>query len=121
MCWQTIEYYLSDKKREDFAWGHRFGLDWENAQAESAPGKEAMRAYQKDVEQLLHRVLGGKTDQDLAAPETTPPLDRQDLPGQVALPDAPHPAAYRRHQPRLALQRLRCARVALSSGTRRTL
>jgi DinB family len=70
---ETIEYYLGDKKSEDFPWGHRFHLDWENAQAESAPGKEAMRAYQKDVEQLVHRVLDGKSDRDLAAPETAHP------------------------------------------------
>lgn len=70
---ETIEYYLSDKKSEEFAWGHRFGLDWENAQPGSAPGKEAMRVYQKDVKELLHRVLDGMTDRELATPETVHP------------------------------------------------
>jgi hypothetical protein len=69
---ETIEFYLADKS-EGFPWGHRFHLDWENAQAESVPNQEAMRAYQKDVEQLVHRVLGGKADQDLATAETIHP------------------------------------------------
>jgi hypothetical protein len=69
---ETVEFYLADKS-EGFPWGHRFGLDWENAQAEPVPDKGAMRAYQKDVEQLLHQVLGNKTDQDLMASETVHP------------------------------------------------
>jgi hypothetical protein len=69
---ETIEFYLGDKN-EGFSWSHRFSLDWENAQAGSAPGKEAMRAYQKDVEQLLHRMLDGKTEADLAASEILHP------------------------------------------------
>jgi hypothetical protein len=70
---ETIEYYLSDKKSEEFPWGHRFHLSWENPPAESVPSKETMRAYQKDVEQLVHRVLAGKTDRDLATSEALRP------------------------------------------------
>ncbi len=69
---ETAEFYLGDKS-EGFPWGRRFGLNWEAAQAEPVPDKEAMRAYQKDVEQLLHQVLGGKTDGDLTASETVHP------------------------------------------------
>ena len=66
---ETVEYYLSEKSSEEFAWGHRFGLDWENARPDRIPGKDEMRAYQDDMEQLVRRTLASKTDQDLTMPE----------------------------------------------------
>lgn len=70
---ETIEFYLSEKPADQFPWGHRFGVDWENDQAERVPGKDEMRAYQKEVEQLARQVLGSKTDQDLTTPEAAAP------------------------------------------------
>jgi len=80
---ETIEFYTSDKPAEQFPWGHRFGVDWENAQAEPVPDKEAMHAYQKDMGQFLRQVLGNKTDQDLAAPETIYPWTGQTCLGRL--------------------------------------
>jgi hypothetical protein len=70
---ETIEFYLSEQPADSFPWGHRFGLDWEDGQAERIPGKEEMRAYQKDVERFVQQALSSKTDQDLVAPETLHP------------------------------------------------
>jgi hypothetical protein len=33
---ETIEFYLGDKG-DSFPWGHRFDLDWEDAQADPNP------------------------------------------------------------------------------------
>lgn len=70
---ETIEFYLGDKPGEDFPWGHRFDLDWETAQANPLPSPEAMRAYQRDVWASVTRIVSGKTDADLLAPETLHP------------------------------------------------
>jgi hypothetical protein len=67
---ETIEFYLSEKPSEQFPWGHRFGVDWEDDRAERIPSKKEMRAYQGEMEQLVRQVLGSKSDEDLAAPET---------------------------------------------------
>jgi len=68
---ETIEFYLGEN--EDFLWGHRFGVDWENAQADPIPGQEAMHTYQEDVRALVGQILGSKTDDDLLAPEVVHP------------------------------------------------
>ena len=70
---ETVEFYLSEKPADQFSWGHRFGVDWENDQAERIPSKDEMRAYQKDVEQLVRQALDDKSDQDMTAPETVAP------------------------------------------------
>lgn len=70
---ETIEYYTGNKPSDQFPWGQRLGVDWENAQAEHVPDKKAMRAYQKDLERFVRDMLGSKTDQDLATPETIHP------------------------------------------------
>jgi hypothetical protein len=69
---ETIEFYMGDKN-DGFPWGHRFGLDWENDQADVIPSREAMRAYQEDVQAFTIQVLGSKTDADLLAPESLHP------------------------------------------------
>ena len=69
---ETIEFYLGDKN-DGFPWRHRFGLDWEDAQADPIPAPKAMRAYQKDVHALVMQVLGSKADGGLLAPEALHP------------------------------------------------
>jgi hypothetical protein len=70
---ETVEFYLSEKPGDQFPWGHRFGVDWENDRPDRIPSKDEMRAYQDDVQQLVHQVLDGKTDEDLLKPETVAP------------------------------------------------
>lgn len=79
---ETIEFYLGDKN-EGFEWGHRFNLDWENAQANPVPSPEAMRAYQTDVRALTLQVLGSKSDADLLAPESVHPWTGQAYLGKL--------------------------------------
>ncbi|MBN1935420.1 MAG: DinB family protein [Anaerolineae bacterium] len=69
---ETVEFYLGNRN-EGFEWGHRFDLDWENAQANPIPSREAMRVYQKDVQAFALQVLGGKSDADLLVPESLHP------------------------------------------------
>jgi hypothetical protein len=70
---ETNEYYLGTRGWQDFPFGHRFDLDWEESQADPVPSQEAMRAYQKDVQAYAVQVLGSVTDEDLLAPESLHP------------------------------------------------
>jgi uncharacterized damage-inducible protein DinB len=70
---ETVEFYLSEKPDDQFPWGHRFDVDWENSAAERVPTKDEMQTYQRDIEQLVRRVLAVKSDQDMTAPEVVAP------------------------------------------------
>jgi uncharacterized damage-inducible protein DinB len=80
---ETIEFYLDRYGGDDFPWGHRFNLDWEDDKAQSIPNREAMHAYQEDVRAFTTAVLGSKTDVDLLAPESTHPWTGQAYLGKL--------------------------------------
>ena len=80
---ETIEYYLGRFDVDSFPWGHRFGVDWEDSQAQPVPSPEAMRAYQEDVRAFTAQVLGNKTDAELLTPESAHPWTGQTYLGKL--------------------------------------
>jgi hypothetical protein len=74
---ETVEFYLGTRDGDSFPWGHRFGVDWEDAQADAIPDQQAMRAYQEEVQALVAQALGSRRDADLLAPESLHPWTGQ--------------------------------------------
>jgi hypothetical protein len=70
---ETFEFYLGERPADAFPWGHRFNLDWEDAETDHVPSKAEMHAYQRDVEQFVQQVLADKSDAHLAAAEAAMP------------------------------------------------
>ena len=77
---ETIEFYISGQPVDGFAWGHRFGVDWEGGASEELPDQPALLAYLADVEEELVRWLG---DVDLLAPEVAYPWTGASVAGRA--------------------------------------
>lgn len=58
---QTVEYYIADTPKE-FAWGKRFGGDWEGMAKDRLPSREDMLSYLGEIENRMSEWLG---DRDL--------------------------------------------------------
>ena len=67
---ETIEFYLSDTPPGDFPWGRKFGVDWEDDQAERVPSREQMKQYLDEVARHALALLESRSEDDFAAPET---------------------------------------------------
>ena len=63
---EAIDFYSGDQPADAFAWGGRFGVDWEDSQSEHLPSQEQLVAYLDDVERKLEDWFREK---DLMSPE----------------------------------------------------
>ena len=50
---QTIDYYTSGKTEEEFPWGYRFKVDWENEHSELLPTQDELNKYFNEMEANL--------------------------------------------------------------------
>jgi len=50
---ETIDFYTSSKTVEQFPWGSRFGVDWEDGQSERLPIQSELVGYLDEVEGKL--------------------------------------------------------------------
>ena len=55
---ETIEYYIGDQSKNEFAWGKRFGGGWQAIEQERLPNQEDMLSYMEEVEAKLDKWLG---------------------------------------------------------------
>ena len=53
---ETIDFYTSDQPADEFPWGNRFGVDWEDQRSELLPRQEDLIAYLEEVESRLAHV-----------------------------------------------------------------
>jgi hypothetical protein len=63
---ETIDFYGGDQSADQFPWGARFGVSWEDARSERLPLQQQVLAYLDDVEAELEMWL---VSADLSAPE----------------------------------------------------
>jgi hypothetical protein len=68
---ETIDYYTSGKSADDYPWGHRFNLDWEEKDSEKFPTQEEMMVY---LEEMEARVRGWLEQADPTTPEKLHPF-----------------------------------------------
>ena len=64
---ECMDFYTSDQPPDRFAWGGRFGIDWEDTDSDRLPGQEQLITYLDEVEDNLKEWFR-KTD--LLAAET---------------------------------------------------
>jgi hypothetical protein len=67
---ETLDFYVSDQPVDAFAWGERFGVDWESPDSDSLPAQAQVLAYLEEVEPALMTWLEGT---DLASSEDVYP------------------------------------------------
>jgi len=68
---ETVDFYAQDAP-DGFAWGGRFGVDWEGAEAAELPSQEQIVDYAQDVRYALARWLRASSDDDLLADSAFP-------------------------------------------------
>ena len=67
---ESIDFYTGNQPADEFPWGGRFGVDWENTNSDRLPGQEQLITYLDEVEDKLQEWFR-KTD--LLAAETVFP------------------------------------------------
>ena len=50
---ETIDFYTSEQSVDEFSWGHRFGVDWEDSRSEGLPLQDEVIEYLTEVESKL--------------------------------------------------------------------
>jgi len=65
---ETIDYYTSGKIADDFPWGYRFGVEWEDERSELQPSKDQLSTYLDEIEAQLENWL---KQMDMSASEET--------------------------------------------------
>lgn len=50
---ETIDFYSGDRPGEEFPWGGRFGVGWEESRSERLPSQEQVLAYLDEMEAKL--------------------------------------------------------------------
>ena len=63
---ETAEFYMAGS-HEEYMFGARFGIDWEDAAPETLPSQQDQLAFLDEVARELDERLGTTTDKDLAA------------------------------------------------------
>jgi len=61
--------FLSGATPEGFAWGHRFGADWEGATPEQLPTREQALTYLDEVQARVDTWLRGMKDSHFLSPD----------------------------------------------------
>ncbi len=64
---ECTDFYTGDQSVYEFAWGGRFGVDWENTDSDRLPNQEQVLEYLDEIEEKLNEWFR-KTD--LLAAET---------------------------------------------------
>jgi hypothetical protein len=54
---ETVDFYTSGKTVDDYPWGHRFNVDWEEKDSEKFPTQEAMLVYLEEMEARVRNWL----------------------------------------------------------------
>lgn len=67
---ETIDFYAGELPADQFPWGGRFGVDWEDHRSEHLPSQEQLLCYLDEVVPKLKDWLLGT---DLLSPERTFP------------------------------------------------
>ena len=67
---ETIDFYTSEQTVDQFSWGGRFGVDWEDSQSERLPLQNELIEYLDEIEDKLEDWL---KDVDLSSAEDTYP------------------------------------------------
>jgi hypothetical protein len=68
---ETVEFYAADGP-DGYSWGHRFGIDWEQAGAEGLPSREEVAAYASEVAAWLAVRLRALSDAQMLAQTAFP-------------------------------------------------
>ncbi|MEN8242759.1 MAG: DinB family protein [Chloroflexota bacterium] len=54
---ETVDYYTSGKGPDDYPWGHRFNLEWEEKDSEKFPNQEEMLVYLEEMQARVREWL----------------------------------------------------------------
>jgi hypothetical protein len=54
---ETVDFYTSGKSVDDYPWGHRFGVDWEEKDSAKFPSQEEMMVYLEEMEARVREWL----------------------------------------------------------------
>jgi hypothetical protein len=54
---ETVDFYTSGKNTDDYPWGHRFNLEWEEKDSSKFPTQEEMLVYLEEMEARVREWL----------------------------------------------------------------
>lgn len=77
---ETLDFYFSDQPPDNFGWGSRFGVDWENKDSERLPEQGEIISYLDEMEDKFQQWL---KKADLMAAETVYPWTGSLMLGRV--------------------------------------
>ena len=54
---ETVDFYTSGKGTDDYPWGHRFNLEWEEKDSDKFPNQEEMLVYLEEMQARVREWL----------------------------------------------------------------